>query len=119
MLTPEDREAIIESTYAMINEQLTQPLTGLIDSLYFNLLTQNAIEPELLEKQLSSLISSLEEYQLGNMGHLLLERYRLLSHSAASGDLLERFQNAQHNEPKPKPSWFRGVIQGALNDDDS
>ncbi|MCU8043321.1 MULTISPECIES: hypothetical protein [unclassified Shewanella] len=119
MLTENDHETIIQVMYEMMNEQLTQPLTGLLDSLYFNLLSQNAIEPGLLERQLSSLIDSLEDHQIGNMGHRLLERYRLLSQKAESGALLELFQKAQDSEITPKPTWFQGVIQGGLEEHDS
>lgn len=119
MLTQTDREALTQAMYQMVNEQLTQPLTGLLDSLYFNLLSQNAIAPELLERQLASLIDALEVHQLGNMGHRLLERYRLLSHNAVSGALLDTFRQAQRNEPTPRPSWFQGVIDGGLQGDNS
>lgn len=113
MIDPDDKEMIIRTMAELLHEQLTEPLCGFLDSLFFNLLACGSIDPELLDKQLSSLIAGLEEYQVGSQGHRLLRRYQLLAQKGVDGSILDILSSAERTAAS-KPDWFRGLIEGGL-----
>lgn len=118
MLDTDDREQIIITVLDMLKEQVTAPLERLIDCLLFELMANNSIDYSRLAGRLEELWSAMPEPEKDGHGGHLYRRYLVLLTTLR--DDPQRFPSSApntgaHTERVP-PEWFRGVIQGTLED---
>lgn len=116
MLNDADREIIISTMWEMIREEVTKPLTSLVDCLLFELMATDSVDRERLEQRLSSIWKHTSAEDRETLGYKMFYRYlhTLRSMNDEPEFWIELLQNAQHSAESADqlPEWFRGVIQG-------
>lgn len=120
MLDDSDKEIIIATMWEMIREEVTKPLTNLIDCLLFELMATDSVDRERLEQRLSSAWENTSEDDRDTLGYKMFYRYlrTLQSMNDEPESWIELLQNARDNAESAAqlPEWFRGVIQGDRDD---
>lgn len=117
MLDQNDREEIVTVIWEMMREEITQPLTQLMDCLVFELISQNSIDTVQLEQRLSSLWEGMTDQQRDTQGSKLFHRYLRVFQSMNSDpeswiEFLASAGCSAEGSQTTVPDWFRGVIEG-------